>query len=413
MANLEQVNLLKQGVDVWNEWRKENEYLSTPPSIDLSETNLQGRYLFEANLSRANLNRANLGGANLTRANLSGANLSGTDIFGADLHNADIRQSDLRQANLGGANLSRANLSEANLGGADIFGANLDGVNLSKANLGGADLREADLSESNLSGANLSRANLSRADLSEADLSEADLSEANLTHSVLVRTNVSNAKISKSNIYGINVWDLEGEFKEQKELIITPTGESAITVDNIEIAQFIYLILNNKKIRDVINTLTSKTVLILGRFSPERKAILDALRNKLREYDLLPILFDFDRPTDRDTTETIKTLAGISLFVIADITTPKSAPLELLATVPDYQIPFVPIIQKGEEPFSMMVNLQTKHNWVLDTISYDSLETLIDILKVGIIDPAIAKHNELKKIKASIPTIISDKRYIE
>jgi len=116
--------------------------------------------------------------------------------------------------------------------------------------------------------------------------------------------------------------------------------------------------LDNKKIRDVINTLTSKSVLILGRFAlPERKAILDALRNKLREYDLLPIVFDFDRPTDKDFTETIKTLAGLCYFVIADITNPKSSPLELQATVPDYQIPFVPIIQEGEQPFAMMVDL--------------------------------------------------------
>ena len=135
--------------------------------------------------------------------------------------------------------------------------------------------------------------------------------------------------------------------------------DAVITVDNIEVAQFIYLILNNEKIRDVINTLTSKTVLILGRFAlPERKAILDALRNKLREYDLLPIVFDFDRPIDKDFTETIKTLAGISYFVIADVTNPKSSPLELQATVPDYQIPFVPIIQEGEQPFSMMVDLK-------------------------------------------------------
>jgi len=102
----------------------------------------------------------------------------------------------------------------------------------------------------------------------------------------------------------------------------------------------------------------------------ERKAILDALRNKLREYNLLPIVFDFGRPTDKDFTETIKTLAGLSHFVIADVTNQKSSPLELQATVPDYQIPFVPIIQEGESPFAMMANLQTKYNWVLDTLSY-------------------------------------------
>ena len=95
--------------------------------------------------------------------------------------------------------------------------------------------------------------------------------------------------------------------------------------------------------------------------------------------------------------------------MIADITNPKSSPLELQATVPDYQIPFVPIIQEGESPFAMMVDLQKKYNWVLDTISYDSIDTLIEILKPHIIDPAIKKRDELRIIKARIPTIISSK----
>jgi hypothetical protein len=35
-------------------------------------------------------------------------------------------------------------------------------------------------------------------------------------------------------------------------LVITPKDEPEITVDNIEIAQFVYLLLHNQKIRDVI-----------------------------------------------------------------------------------------------------------------------------------------------------------------
>ncbi len=77
-------------------------------------------------------------------------------------------------------------------------------------------------------------------------------------------------------------------------------------MDDIEVAQFIYFILTNKKIRRVIDTLTSKAVLILGRFTKKRKAILDALREKLSNMDYLPIIFDFDKPTDRDLTETVK-----------------------------------------------------------------------------------------------------------
>jgi uncharacterized protein YjbI with pentapeptide repeats len=425
MANAEQLALLKAGVEGWNKWRKEDNW-KTPVELseaDLGKANLFGAYLREANLRNAHLmeadlTRADLSKAKLIEANLSEANLSRADLSGADLTQAKLNKADLSPAILKEANLTRASLNgvklmgtifrRANLSQANLFRVRFTMTDLSEANLSEANLIEADFTEVNLRGANLSGAQLHRANLNSADLRGANLSRAKLISASLVGAKINNAKISESFVYGVNVWDIEGEFKEQKDLIITPGQGSAITVDNIEIAQFIYLILNNKKIRDVINTLTSKTVLILGRFAiSERKQILDALRNKLREYDLLPIVFDFDRPTDKDFTETIRTLAGMCYFVIADVTNPKSSPLELQATVPDYQIPFVPIIQEGEYPFAMMVDLQKKYNWVLDTISYDSLETLLEILKPHIIDPAIEMRNKLRQIKAQEPIIIS------
>jgi hypothetical protein len=50
---------------------------------------------------------------------------------------------------------------------------------------------------------------------------------------------------------------------------------------------------------------------------------------------------------------------------------------------------------------------------VLDTISYDSLDTLVEILKPHIIDPAIRKRDELRLIKAKEPTTISDRELKE
>ena len=407
-----------QGGEAWNKWRarhrrvvldlrEANLYQADLQGADLREANLSQANLMEADLYQANLRAANLSRANLSRVNFSEADLRQADLWGsrlweANLSRADLRGANLNRADLSAADLSQADLSAAKLGRANLIGTNLIGVNLSQADLKEADLRQANLSQANLWGAYLWKANLGQANLSGADLTGADLREA-----ILVHTQVDKAKASGSRIYGVNVWDLKGDFEEQKDLVITPEeSPSQITVDNIKVAQFIYLILNNEAIRDVINTLTSKSVLILGRFSiPERKGILDALRNKLREYNLLPIVFDFDRPTDKDFTETIKTLAGLCYFVIADITNPKSSPLELQATVPDYQIPFVPIIQEGEQPFAMMVDLQKKYNWVLDTLSYNSIETLIKALKPAIIDPAIQKHNELRLIKAREPKI--------
>ncbi len=365
MADKKQLSILKKGMNVWNKWRKEN------PKVEID-------------LREAKLSRVNLSGFNLSRANLGHAHLFNADLTRSKLNGAILTKADLRVANL----------SSANLRGAYLIETNLASANLDKANLRQAILNSAQILFSNLN--------------------NADLRDASLINTSVMMTNVSNAKLSRSLIYGINIWDLYGEFKEQEDLVITSPLEPAITVDNVKVAQFIYLLLNNRELRNVINTLTSKTVLILGRFAiPERKAILDALRNKLREYDLLPIVFDFERPTDKDFTETIKTLAGISYFVIADVTNPKSSPLELQATVPDYQIPFVPIIQEGERPFAMMADLQNKYPWVLPTKSYDSIETLMSALKPGIIDPAVEMRNKLRLVKAQEQVTESLRDYVD
>jgi hypothetical protein len=63
--------------------------------------------------------------------------------------------------------------------------------------------------------------------------------------------------------------------------------------------------------------------------------VLERLREELRKRGYVPIVFNFDKPETKDFTETVRLLASLSKFVIADITNPKSSPLELQATVPE------------------------------------------------------------------------------
>jgi hypothetical protein len=125
----------------------------------------------------------------------------------------------------------------------------------------------------------------------------------------LIETKLTNTNLTGCHIYGVSAWNLKLEGAQQKDLIITRNDEPVIAVDNLEVAQFIYLLLHNEKIRDVIDTIISKAVLILGRFTPERKAILDAIREELRHRGYVPILFDSDKPTNKDVTGTVETLA--------------------------------------------------------------------------------------------------------
>src|SRR5205807_6207104 len=108
---------------------------------------------------------------------------------------------------------------------------------------------------------------LTGANFTDASLHQAHLDNANLKRAIFVGTDLTQADLSGSFIHGIASWDVQLEGATQVNLIITTRNQTEITVDNLEVAQFIYLLLNNKKIRDVIDTITSKVVLILGRFT--------------------------------------------------------------------------------------------------------------------------------------------------
>src|SRR5262249_8601585 len=170
----------------------------------------------------------------------------------------------------------------------------------------------------------------------------------------------------------------------------------------IEVAQFVYLLLHNEKIRDVIDTIGKKAVLLLGRFTEGRMAVLERLREKLRDLGYVPMVFNFDKSEIKNFTETVRLLCNLSHFVMADIPNPRSTPLELQATVPNYMVPFAPILQQGEEPLSMFVDLQNQYDWVLQpVVGYPSVDRLIEVLEDKVVRPAEAKFNELLARRAN------------
>lgn len=91
MANEEQLEILRQGVKVWNAWRAANLTIE----LDLRKASLYRANLEAAKLQGANLEEANLFGADLSRAKLQGASLIGTNLFGANLFGADMTSAEV------------------------------------------------------------------------------------------------------------------------------------------------------------------------------------------------------------------------------------------------------------------------------------------------------------------------------
>jgi uncharacterized protein YjbI with pentapeptide repeats len=297
---------------------------------------------------------------------LSSANLSGMDLSAFDFSDCDLRWTGLRQANCEGCNFANADLM---------------GANLRQATLVRAAFRESDLRWTHLM---------------EADLRGADLRGALLQGALLLKSDLRGADLCGARIFGISAWGvILDDTTKQSDLVISSLTEPQITTDNIEVAQFLYLLLNNDKIRHVIDTLTTKVVLILGRFTLARKPLLDALRDSLRHRGYLPVLFDFEKPTSRTTIETVSTLAHLARFVIADLTDARSVLQELQAIVPSQpRLPVQPILLSSQQEPGMF-DFFKMYPWFLPTAVYANADELLASMLEKVIVPAETKGSEL------------------
>lgn len=135
MANEEHLGFIKQGVEKWNQWRKQN----ADVCADLSQADLRGVTLPKVNLSAARLREAKL-----QFANFSGANLEGADMKRAKLQEINLQSANLRNASLTGASMLESNLQYADLEDADLEGAQFnEDVLFNQTNLKGANLSAA------------------------------------------------------------------------------------------------------------------------------------------------------------------------------------------------------------------------------------------------------------------------------
>ena len=172
MANMDQVQIVRQGRDAVARWREEH----------------PGEFM--------DLNTCYMSHTRIPMVNLTGADLRNSDMMGAMLRRADL--SDCR---LNPIHFYRADLRETKFIGSLLNGANLRGADCRDADFSNTDMDRIILSDANLSGANLRGANLSRANLDRANLTGADLTGATLNGTALTRTNLTNAIFRESDFY--------------------------------------------------------------------------------------------------------------------------------------------------------------------------------------------------------------------
>src|SRR5262249_17295451 len=155
--------------------------------------------------------------------------------------------------------------------------------------------------------------------------------------------------------------------------------------------------------RAVLDTMTRRAVLILGRFTEGRKALLDEIREALRRHQdgYIPLLFDFKELPQRGLAETIRVLAGLCRFVIADITEPHSVPHELATIIASYMIPIVPLLQHGHTEYSVLDSERVGRPWILYAVVYTPDAGLARDLDARVIAPALAAEAQILADRAA------------
>jgi uncharacterized protein YjbI with pentapeptide repeats len=326
---------------------------------------------------------------------------------------------DLRGLDLTVGDIDKINISSIDLGWARLSGANLSGlrswnVNLTDADLRHANLDLADLSLSHLKRAKLNSCRLIRANLTAVNAQGAIFRHANLSHAVMNGARLEGADLSGAKVVGLSTWDVHVDAEtNQAGLILEEMGdfiEDLIDLEdegykqrvigracNIEAVQLLYLVRDKHKLKTVIDALTANLVLILGNFGRRRLKILRSIEDKLADLGYAPVIFDFKAPEDRDLIETVALLAGLSAFLIVDLTEPRSTPLETMLIAPYLGVPLASIIEKGARPFSMFGDLQAKYWWVLPTWTYRDEKHLVRNLNTAIIEKCLAARDELRE----------------
>jgi uncharacterized protein YjbI with pentapeptide repeats len=186
MARKQHLQVLRQGRDQWDAWRKEHPKI-TP---DLSEADLRGMELKFVDFRRADLTRSNLSGIYAAHGQFHNA-----DLRGADLRDGHFPEASFLHANLSNVNAFAADFAECDFAGARAHRSVFQEARLVRADLQRASLREADLTEADFSSASLERAKLCKAvlvgsNLNAANLIDTDFTNAEFGDTVLVNTNL-------------------------------------------------------------------------------------------------------------------------------------------------------------------------------------------------------------------------------
>ncbi len=274
----------------------------------------------------------------------------------------------------------RIDFSGMTLDGISIHAAFAEGLKIENVIIENCHFEEGDFLRASFRGPRFRNTRFNKTIFTGAGFRDTTFINCNLNCINLTGADFRVREISNTVVYSVSTWDLRTcDQNRQPRLVIEKTHDLYSDrieqekipwmVDDIELAQLIHYLSNHRKIHDTFNILNDHGVLLLGRFHNGELTRRDRIGQWFRHHGYLLIIFDFDRPDSLSFTETIITMAGLSKFVIADLSG-RSVPAELQGI---FNILNKPLLVFGD-PSALLPDLED--NTTVITIETDDTKLL-------------------------------------
>ena len=251
---------------------------------------------------------------------------------------------DLRHANFNDLDLENANFCNVNMAKATLFRSDSNSIKVTNSIASDSRWNKSKLQHSLFENCDLNHSNFSNADLHDAtfinckmnhvyfrnaNLTKSHFINCDLRHSNLNEVLIDEATFKNVKLYGASLWELKYNSLNANKIDLSRRGNQEIITDDIRFAPLIYLLEDNKLV-EIINTLKSNTVVILGADSQlEKKSLLEEIAKKSREFGYSPIIVKNLKEIDGESfTKKAIMYSLIAKFVIIENSYPSGHILE-------------------------------------------------------------------------------------
>lgn len=187
------------------------------------------------------------------------------------------------------------------------------------------------------------------------------------------------AVFERCTIEGLGVWKASGTPRREEQLRADASDFGMLALNDLKIGPALFEVVRNDALPRLFELLSSKLVLILGRFAPAAsKERLERLRAEIGRRGYIAVVVDWELQGRFNATTIVSAISMCSRFIVADVTDARTVIAEVREALAQRPVAIQPLLLFGSpEPAFLRWARTDKYQQLLPTITYRDINDLI------------------------------------